>query len=60
LSGSGLGHGVADITWTALERLARSSAAQWGIHIRRRHRKCSDAVVAVVHSVAAAIRPLMA
>jgi len=55
LGGSGLGHGVADITWTAPERLARSSAAPWGIHIRRRNRKCSDAVVAVVHSVAAAI-----
>jgi hypothetical protein len=37
---------------TALERLARSNAPQWGTHIRHRNRKCSDAV-AVVRSVAA-------
>jgi hypothetical protein len=41
-----------------LEWLARSNAAQWGTHIRRRNRKCSDALVAVVRSVAAAIRVL--
>jgi hypothetical protein len=38
--------------------LARSNAAQWGTHIRRRNRKCSDGAVAVVRSVAAAIRVL--
>jgi hypothetical protein len=41
-----------------LDRLARSNAAQWGTHIRRRNRKCSDAAVAVVRSVAAAIGAL--
>jgi hypothetical protein len=41
---------------TVRECLARSNAAQWGTHIRRRNRKCSDAVV--VRSVAAAIRAL--
>jgi len=38
--------------------LARSNAAQWGTHIRRRHRKRSDGAVAVVRSVAAAMRLL--
>jgi hypothetical protein len=36
--------------------LARSNAAQWGTHIRRLDRKRSDGAVAVVRSVAAAIR----
>src|SRR5262249_54162837 len=40
----------ADVTRTVLECLARSNAAQWGTHSRRRNRKCSDAVVAVVRS----------
>lgn len=35
--------------------VAASNAAQWGTHIRRRNRKCYDAAVAIVHSVAAAI-----
>ena len=39
-----------------LECLARSNAAQWGTHIRRRNRKCFDA--AIVRSVATAIRAL--
>jgi hypothetical protein len=39
--------------------LARSNAAQWRTHIRRRNRKRSDgAVAAAVRSVAAAIRVL--
>jgi hypothetical protein len=38
--------------------LVWSNAAQSGTHIRRRHRKCSDGAVAVVRSVAAAIRVL--
>jgi len=36
--------------------LARSNAAQWRTHIRRRNRKRSDGAFAVVRSVAAAIR----
>jgi hypothetical protein len=40
--------------------LARSNAAQWGTHIRRLDRKRSDDAVAVVRSVAAAIRLLAA
>jgi hypothetical protein len=38
--------------------LARSDAALWGTHIRRRNRKRSDGAVAVVRSVAAAMRLL--
>jgi hypothetical protein len=38
--------------------LARSNAAQWRTHIRRRNRKRSDGAVAAVRSVAAAIRVL--
>jgi len=38
--------------------LARSNAAQWRTHIRRRNRKRSDGAVAVVRSVAVAIRAL--
>jgi hypothetical protein len=38
--------------------LARSNAAQRGTHIRPRNRKRSDGAVAVVRSVAAAIRVL--
>ena len=38
-----------------LECLARSNAAQWGTHIRRRNRKCFDA--AIVRSVATATQP---
>jgi len=37
---------------------ARSNASQWGTHIRRRNRKYSDAVVAVVRPVAGATRVL--
>jgi hypothetical protein len=40
--------------------LARSDAALWGTHIRRRNRKRSDGAVAVVRSVAAAMRLLAA
>jgi len=36
----------------------RSNAAQWGTHSRRHNRKCCDAVVAVVRSVAAVIQSL--
>jgi hypothetical protein len=50
--------GKADITPTVLERLARSNAAHWGTHIRRRNRKRSDDAVAVLRSFAAAIRAL--
>jgi hypothetical protein len=39
--------------------LARSNAAQWGTRIRRRNRKCYAAAVAIVRSVAAAIRALV-
>jgi hypothetical protein len=38
--------------------VARPNAAQWRTHIRRRNRKRSDGAVAVVRSVAAAIRVL--
>jgi hypothetical protein len=41
-----------------LSTLARSNAAQWGTHIRRRNRKRSDSAAAVVRSVAAVIRVL--
>jgi hypothetical protein len=41
-----------------LERLARSNAAHWGTHIRRRNRKRSDDAVAVPRSFVAAIRAL--
>ena len=41
-----------------LERLTLSDAAQWGTHIRRRNRKCSDAAVAVVRPGVAAIHLL--
>jgi hypothetical protein len=34
------------------------NAAQWGTHIRRRNRKCSDGAAAVLRSLAAAIRAL--
>jgi len=47
--------GKADITPAVLERLARSNAAHWGTHIRRRNRKRSDDAVAVLRSFAAAI-----
>jgi hypothetical protein len=47
-----------DLTWTLLERLARSNAARRGTHIHRRNRKCSDAAVAFVPSVAAENRAL--
>jgi hypothetical protein len=40
--------------------LTRSDAALWGTHIRRRNRKRSDGAVAVVRSVAAAMRLLAA
>jgi hypothetical protein len=40
--------------------LARSDAALWGTHIRRRNRKRSDGAVAIVRSVAAAMRLLLA
>jgi hypothetical protein len=40
-----------------LQSLA-SNAAQWGTHIRRRNRKCSDGAAAVLRSLAAAIRAL--
>jgi hypothetical protein len=40
-----------------LQSLA-STAAQWGTHIRRRNRKCSDGAAAVLRSLAAAIRAL--
>jgi hypothetical protein len=38
--------------------LARSNAAQWRTHIRRRNRKRSDGAAAAVRSVAAALRVL--
>jgi hypothetical protein len=41
-----------------LERVARSNAAHWGTHIRRRNRKRSDDAVAVLPSLAAALRAL--
>jgi hypothetical protein len=47
------------VTQTVLEQLSRSNAARLETHIRRRNRKCSDAMVAVVRSVAVAIRALM-
>ena len=50
--------GKADVTPAVLERLARSNAAQWGTHNRRRNRKHSDDAVAVLRSFAAAIRAL--
>ena len=50
--------GKADITPAVLERLARSNAARWGTHIRRRNRKRSDGALAVLRSFAAAIRAL--
>jgi len=37
---------------------ARSNAAHSGTHIRRRNRKCSDDAVAVLRSLAVAIRTL--
>jgi hypothetical protein len=45
--------GKADVTPAVLERLARSNAAQWGTHNRRRNRKHSDDAVAVLRSFAA-------
>jgi hypothetical protein len=50
--------GKAEITQTVLERPALSNAAQWGTRIPRRNRKCSDAAVAAVRLVAAAVRAL--
>jgi len=42
-----------------LQSLA-SNAAQWGTHICRRNRKCSDGAAAVLRSLAAAIRDVPA
>ena len=49
---------IPNVTPTVLERLARSNAAQWGTHIRRRNRKCSGDAVAPLCLLAAAIRAL--
>jgi hypothetical protein len=42
----------------AKPELPRSNAAHSETHIRRRNRKCSDGAVAVLRSLAAAIRAL--